>query len=253
MHPEADAFLDAIFDNPEDDTPRLVYADWLQEHGQDDYAQFIRLSARAERSSTPPAERKRLVSERKSFWRRIGAVRYDAMVGVGIHNYARGILQHLVTDGDSLVRKIDLWWPAMTPHSLTVHGARGYGPQSLESKVVTLIAEHLPWLRELRLGSPHRWAFRSEFTVDYPFDGSLFATLARPGVLPRLRSLHVTVTRVDAPALRAFAESELASRLDNLEVDLGFAAGGDRRILATAKPESGYIRRAIEMFLEREV
>ena len=43
MHPEADAFLDAIFDNPDDDTPRLVYADWLQEHGQENYAQFIRL------------------------------------------------------------------------------------------------------------------------------------------------------------------------------------------------------------------
>src|SRR5262245_50202513 len=31
---DADLFLDAIFDNPEDDTPRLVYADWLEEHGQ---------------------------------------------------------------------------------------------------------------------------------------------------------------------------------------------------------------------------
>jgi uncharacterized protein (TIGR02996 family) len=42
MHPEADAFLDAIFDHPDDDTPRLVYADWLQEGGYEDYAQFIR-------------------------------------------------------------------------------------------------------------------------------------------------------------------------------------------------------------------
>ncbi|MCI0700834.1 MAG: TIGR02996 domain-containing protein [Planctomycetia bacterium] len=43
MHPEADAFLDVIFDHPDDDTPRLVYADWLQEHDQENYAQFIRL------------------------------------------------------------------------------------------------------------------------------------------------------------------------------------------------------------------
>ena len=35
---DADAFLDAIFAQPDDDTPRLVYADWLEEHGHADYA-----------------------------------------------------------------------------------------------------------------------------------------------------------------------------------------------------------------------
>src|SRR5438094_4748150 len=46
---DADALLDAIFDNPDDDTPRLVYADWLQEHGQANYAEFIRLQCAAAR------------------------------------------------------------------------------------------------------------------------------------------------------------------------------------------------------------
>src|SRR5687767_3394549 len=43
MHPEADAFLDAIFDHPDDDTPRLAYADWLQEHDEEALAEFVRL------------------------------------------------------------------------------------------------------------------------------------------------------------------------------------------------------------------
>lgn len=38
-----EAFLRAIFDNPEDDTARLVYADFLQENGEEDRAQFIRV------------------------------------------------------------------------------------------------------------------------------------------------------------------------------------------------------------------
>jgi uncharacterized protein (TIGR02996 family) len=38
-----EAFLRAIFDAPEDDTPRLVYADFLQENGEEDRAEFIRL------------------------------------------------------------------------------------------------------------------------------------------------------------------------------------------------------------------
>ena len=39
---EEAALLAAIRDNLADDTPRLVYADWLQEHGQQDRAEFIR-------------------------------------------------------------------------------------------------------------------------------------------------------------------------------------------------------------------
>jgi uncharacterized protein (TIGR02996 family) len=38
-----EAFLRAIFDTPDDDTPRLVYADFLQENGDEDRAEFIRV------------------------------------------------------------------------------------------------------------------------------------------------------------------------------------------------------------------
>jgi uncharacterized protein (TIGR02996 family) len=40
---DGDALLAAIIANPDDDTPRLVYADWLQENGQPERAEFIRL------------------------------------------------------------------------------------------------------------------------------------------------------------------------------------------------------------------
>lgn len=39
---EADGLRQAVLDAPEDDAPRLVYADWLTEHGMDDLATFIR-------------------------------------------------------------------------------------------------------------------------------------------------------------------------------------------------------------------
>jgi uncharacterized protein (TIGR02996 family) len=45
MMKQEDAFLRAICDNPDDDTPRLVYADWLDEHGDEARrarAEFIR-------------------------------------------------------------------------------------------------------------------------------------------------------------------------------------------------------------------
>jgi uncharacterized protein (TIGR02996 family) len=46
-----DAFLQAICEAPEDDAPRLIFADWLDEHGEPDRAEFIRLQIELE--STP--------------------------------------------------------------------------------------------------------------------------------------------------------------------------------------------------------
>jgi uncharacterized protein (TIGR02996 family) len=40
---ERAALVAAIAANPDDDTPRLAFADWLQEHGEDDRAEFVRL------------------------------------------------------------------------------------------------------------------------------------------------------------------------------------------------------------------
>src|SRR5262245_47923625 len=42
-------FIVAMAADPDDDTPRLVFADWLDEHGQHDRAEFIRLQCRPDR------------------------------------------------------------------------------------------------------------------------------------------------------------------------------------------------------------
>lgn len=44
--PHDAAFLQAIRENPDDDAPRLIYADWLEERGQADRAEFIRIQCR---------------------------------------------------------------------------------------------------------------------------------------------------------------------------------------------------------------
>lgn len=43
MSPSINPLFQAILDNPDDDAPRLVYADWLDEHGDPDRAEYIRL------------------------------------------------------------------------------------------------------------------------------------------------------------------------------------------------------------------
>jgi uncharacterized protein (TIGR02996 family) len=48
------ALLAAVLSDPDDDLPRLAYADWLDEHGDDDRAEFIR--GQIELARTPAAD-----------------------------------------------------------------------------------------------------------------------------------------------------------------------------------------------------
>lgn len=43
-HPEYRAFVSAMRAAPDDDLPRLVAADWLEEHGEGAWAEFVRVS-----------------------------------------------------------------------------------------------------------------------------------------------------------------------------------------------------------------
>src|SRR5437762_3565851 len=64
----------AIRANPEEDTPRLVYADWLDEQGGEsntDRAEYIRLAIELDRDDTrrrdPPERKAKRERERKLF------------------------------------------------------------------------------------------------------------------------------------------------------------------------------------------
>ena len=59
------AFMKRITDDPDDDLPRLVFADWLDEHGRGEYAEFIRLQIdRARRGEAAPSARERELFDR---------------------------------------------------------------------------------------------------------------------------------------------------------------------------------------------
>jgi len=59
---EADAFLAAIIANPDDDLPRLVFADWLEEHDDSLRAEFIRGQSALAAGSTDTEIAKRMVA-----------------------------------------------------------------------------------------------------------------------------------------------------------------------------------------------
>lgn len=55
MDAEAAALWQAIRAAPHDDAPRLIYADWLDEHGRPERAEFIRLQCQSAREDSGPA------------------------------------------------------------------------------------------------------------------------------------------------------------------------------------------------------
>src|SRR5262249_41266122 len=59
---DEDAFVQSILDAPDDDTSRLVFADWLEEHGRESHAELIRVQcelARLPKRSRGPKEKAR--------------------------------------------------------------------------------------------------------------------------------------------------------------------------------------------------
>ncbi|AMV29232.1 Leucine Rich repeats (2 copies) [Gemmata sp. SH-PL17] len=109
------AFLKAICDQPADDTVRLVFADWLEEHGQAARANFIR--TQIELVHTPPGtdedERRRVVL----FTRRDAALKAHGAAWLRpFHPYARedsfvrGFVQKIDVPANTFLQHAESWF-----------------------------------------------------------------------------------------------------------------------------------------------
>ena len=109
---DEDAFVRAICEAPEDDTPRLVFADWLQENRDTARAEFIRTQVELARLDAadprrePLAKRERELWAKRHAWRRLPA----EWLRQGLGEYRRGFLWRWVGTVDLyLSRAADLW------------------------------------------------------------------------------------------------------------------------------------------------
>jgi uncharacterized protein (TIGR02996 family) len=96
MSADRAAFLRAIADRPDDDLPRLVYADWLDEHGEPARAEFIRVQcelARLRRDDPRVAELRRredeLLAAHEADWRP------GPFDGLTLGSFLRGFIREL--------------------------------------------------------------------------------------------------------------------------------------------------------------
>src|SRR5262249_24580085 len=95
-------FLTDICAHPEDDAPRLIYADWLEENGETARAEFIRLQIELARrpgeEDPPPALLQRegeLLDRHGDAWR----ADLPALPGVSWVGFQRGFVQRVTVQG----------------------------------------------------------------------------------------------------------------------------------------------------------
>jgi uncharacterized protein (TIGR02996 family) len=71
MNPRA-AFLKAVVESPDDDALRLVFADWLEEHGEGQRAEFIRLQCAIARMTGTEEQLASMANREKELWQTHG-------------------------------------------------------------------------------------------------------------------------------------------------------------------------------------
>ena len=68
METEDAALWRAVVADPHDDAPRLVYADWLEEHGRPERAEFVRVQCRLAALDEDASERTALERRERQLW-----------------------------------------------------------------------------------------------------------------------------------------------------------------------------------------
>ena len=187
----------AIVARPDEDLPRLVYADFLQEAGHDDRAELIRVQCALER--LPPADPERpeltrreaeLLSTHLPAWRIAGLT--------GPQTFRRGMIESVETTAEALVRA---------------------DPEVLR----------LAPVRHLRLVNADRWTadlaslplwrrLQSLSLNNNNFGAGNRMQLLDAADMPELRSLSLRNNRLWPEAVQQLAETRVAAQLTRLDL-----------------------------------
>jgi uncharacterized protein (TIGR02996 family) len=136
------AFLHAVTAAPDDDLPRLIFADWLDEHGDADRAEFIRLQCA---DSESPADIRRisaLETKNRAAW--VGAL----PGGVFQIEFRRGFVEHAIMPAATFLKHCVELRQKTPLRGVTLLGARRVLPELVRGPHLTgLSALHLTGCR----------------------------------------------------------------------------------------------------------
>src|SRR5690349_21170056 len=241
MHHADAAFLAAIREQPGDDLPRLIYADYLDERG-DPRGEFIR--AQIERPTLPVGDPRRfeliarereLLHEHEEEW--LGPL---AAV-VSNHEFRRGFIDFVLVMTDAFLENVETIFAWVPVQHVKLRGALGWvkalaqRPELAYLTNIDLSFDHLEAADARHLAaSPHlkRLAHLNLNGSHLGDEGGL--ALAASPSLARLRTLLLEDCHLSATAVRALAGSPHLAGLRTLELSDNPLGDAGARALAAA-------------------
>jgi uncharacterized protein (TIGR02996 family) len=213
------AFLQAIREAPDDDAPRLIYADWLEEQGgaaRAARAAFIRIQCRLNELSEDDPAREPLEDEAVDLLAEYEYEWTQPLHGiVDDWRFSRGFVEHIRIHSDNLLTNAEALF-AFAP--LT----------SLHLRLQLKDVPHLAACRQLQ------WVQTLSFSRCHLNDRALQQLLLSPH-LHGITALYLDRNGLNTPGVRALLQSPLFARLRLLDLSWNRGIGNaTARLLAQA-------------------
>jgi uncharacterized protein (TIGR02996 family) len=231
---EHEAFLRAVIAEPDEDAPRLVYADWLEERG-DPRGEFIRLQctlAAREPRRDLAARADALREEHEDEW--VGPIRGLAQGW----KFRRGFIEDVTVAGPTfLVCDEELFRLAPIRHLRLTDAVRHLPSLTLSPALAGLRALDLSHNRfgcpgaQVVAGSSYLGSLTALQLRSTGLEAAGVAALAESLTLARLTLLDLSGNSIGVEGLRALARSPYLGRRAPLSVRYDPIPGADRREL----------------------
>jgi uncharacterized protein (TIGR02996 family) len=221
----AKGFLDDIVAHIDDDTPRLAYADWLMENGQDERAEFIRVQVERTRLPAWDAAQVRLRLREHELLARHGEAwlgELPAIKGAKWEGFRRGIVAEVSFASFEAMRQSAHACRAVAPvEAVTVpwprrREAKGAVTPIAELRELTLTGR--PWDEEIaRLAdSPQLSTLRTLNVLGLSADD--ISRLTASPHLAGLRALRLVSNGLGTAGVRALTRAATLTALEELDL-----------------------------------
>jgi uncharacterized protein (TIGR02996 family) len=216
------AFVEAICENPADDAVRLVFADWLDDHGEPERAEFIRVQVELaglppdspRRDQFEPRERALLAEHRTAWLAEVPSfARKDAV-------FRRGFVEKITTKASQFVKGAKALFKTAPVRGAWLTYRAPWGTTEIPDPALAA-CEELQRLVSLRVGGYLGSSYIGNQGVQ---------TLVASPHLAKLETLDLSENRITAVAVQALAASPHLANLKSLNLAADLYTDRDRML-----------------------
>jgi uncharacterized protein (TIGR02996 family) len=212
--PDREAFFAAIRERPNDDAPRLVYADWLDEQGDSAHAELIRVQCEIDRLAADTPQ----LAELKTREQELLAQKFGDCFEPKLNKaecpdiqIKRGFISELCCSYRYYLANEELWVRSAPNLRMSFTGSVASQGGKSNPKLAK-ISERT---------SLRNWVFLSWFGFDGEHIGEGFRKLVGSPYLTNLLQLQIQGFELGAVGIRALASSAVAQRLQIMRLSFG--------------------------------